>query len=418
LSAALCTLGQQQADWSAQYRLYSQRRTAPEAAFAQILREAAVKTPAGPLWLGLDDSTLRKSGRRIPHTGWRRDPLSPPFAINFQWGQRVVQTSLLFAHAGGAARALPVDFCLLPQVSKKAPASERRAANVNVVAAARLEKLRVHLPPERAVVAAVDGRFTNRTFLRGRPAKVAVVGRVRKDTALFYPPAKEAQTGRPRFYGAVAPSPETLRQDENHPWQTLPIFAAGKEHAMKIKVLGPVRSRLTGAAEVRVVVIAPLAYRLRARGKLLYRQPAYLLISDPDLSLAEAVQGYVWRWEVEVNFREEKTLLGVGQAQVRHAQSVERVPVLQVAAYSALLWAAENTTAPERPAVPAPRWRRYTASAARPSTATLLNQLRHESWAGSVQPQSLRGLWDRHSQDHNPTKLTTNLASAVFLAAT
>jgi hypothetical protein len=195
------------------------------------------------LWLGLDDSTLRKSGRRIPHTGWRRDPLSPPFRVNLQWGQRVVQTSLLFAHAGGTARALPVDFCLLPQVSKKAPAHQRRAANVNVVAAARLEKLRAHLPPERAVVAVVDGRFTHRTFLRARPAKVALVGRVRKDTALFYPPAGQAHTGRRRLYGAPAPSPETLRQDQTQPWQTLPVFAAGKEHAMKLKVLGPVRSR-------------------------------------------------------------------------------------------------------------------------------------------------------------------------------
>jgi hypothetical protein len=32
-----------------------------------------------------------------------------------------------------------------------------------------------------------------------------------------------------------------------------------------------------------------------------------------------------------VNFREEKTLLGVGQAQVRHAASTQAVPALQVA---------------------------------------------------------------------------------------
>jgi hypothetical protein len=141
------------------------------------------------------------------------------------------------------------------------------------------------------------------------------------------------------------------------------------------------------------------------------------LISDPALRLAEAVQGSVWRWEVEVNFREEKTLLGVGQAPVRPAQSVERVPALQVAAYSALLWAAENSTAPAKSAVPAPRWRRDAACATRPSTAALINQLRHESWAGSVAPQSLRALWDRHPPDHNPKKLTSNLATAVFLAA-
>lgn len=416
LTGCLSTLGAQQRDWSADYRLYARERVAPEAAFGTILAEAAARTP-GRLWLGLDDSTLHKSGRRIPRCGWRRDPLSPPFAVNFQWGQRFVQSSLLFPHAGGPARALPVDFCVLPQAGKTASAEERRAANVNVVAVGRLEKLRAHLPAGRGVIAAVDGRFTNRTFLRARPASVEVVGRVRKDTALFFAPQAQAATGRRRFYGAPAPSPEALRQDESRPWQEVEIFAAGKTHAMKFKELGPVRSRLTGAADLRVIVIAPLGYRLRKGGKLLYRQPAYLLVSDPALSVSEAVQGYVWRWEVEVNFREEKTLFGVGQAQVRHPESVERVPALQVAAYSALLWAAELTGAPAAPAVPPPRWRRRSRSAPRTSTAALLNQLRHESWAGSVTPRSLRALWTRDPATQSASKLIPNLASALFLAA-
>jgi hypothetical protein len=416
LTGCLSTLGAQQQDWSADYRLYSARRAEPEAAFGTILAEAGARV-AGRLWLGLDDSTLRKSGRRIPQTGWRRDPLSPPFAVNFQWGQRIVQSSLLFPSQVGPARGLPVDFCVLPQAGKTAPPEERRAANVNVVAAARLAKVRAQLPAGRALVAAVDGRFTNRTFLRGRPAEVAVVGRVRKDTALFFAPAGQAATGRRRLYGQAAPSPEALRTDESRPWERVPVFAAGTNHEMKIKVLGPVRSRLTGGADVRVIVIAPLGYRLRKQGKLLYRQPAYLLVTDPALSVAEAVQGYVWRWEVEVNFREEKTLFGVGQAQVRHPESVERVPALQVAAYSALLWASELTGAPACAAVPAPRWRRRAETPPRPSTAALLNQLRSESWAGSVRPESLRALWAPRSQDQNAPKLVPNLASAVFLAA-
>jgi hypothetical protein len=64
---------------------------------------------------------------------------------------------------------------------------------------------------------------------------------------------------------------------------------------------------------------------------LLYRQPAFLICSDPQLELTQIVQNYIWRWDIEVNFREEKTLLGVGQAQVRHAASTQAVPALQVA---------------------------------------------------------------------------------------
>jgi hypothetical protein len=36
----------------------------------------------------MDDSILRKSGRKIPGVGYRRDPLSPAFHLNFVRGMR------------------------------------------------------------------------------------------------------------------------------------------------------------------------------------------------------------------------------------------------------------------------------------------------------------------------------------------
>jgi hypothetical protein len=49
--------------------------------------------------------------------------------------------------------------------------------------------------------------------------------------------------------------------------------------------------------------------------------------------------GYLWRWGVEVNFRDEKNLAGTGDAQVRSASSNQHLPAVTVAAY-ALLWVA------------------------------------------------------------------------------
>ncbi len=68
---------------------------------------------------------------------------------------------------------------------------------------------------------------------------------------------------------------------------------------------------------LQLIVIAPLAYRLRQGSKLLYRKPAFLLCTDENLDPQVVIETDVWRWDIEVNFREEKTLLGVGQAQVR-----------------------------------------------------------------------------------------------------
>jgi hypothetical protein len=79
---------------------------------------------------------------------------------------------------------------------------------------------------------------------------------------------------------------------------------------------------------LRIVVIAPLAYCRRPtpgrpQGKILYRQPAFLLCTNPALPVQQIVQQYFWRWNIEVNFREEKPLLDAGQAQVRHRHSCQ-----------------------------------------------------------------------------------------------
>jgi len=185
---------------------------------------------------------------------------------------------------------------------------------------------------------------------------------------------------------------------------------------MKIKPMAPWRSRRTGPGDGRWMVMAPPGYRLRAGGKLLYRQPAYLWVTDPGLSLAEAVQGCVWRWEQEVNFRDQKTRLGVGQAQVRHPQSVGRLPAWQVAANSARLWCAQKRGEPAQVlCLPRPKWRGQ-APPVWASPASLIHQLRYDAWAGAIRPETFRGFWDHPGPDQKPEKLDPSLPAAIFFA--
>jgi hypothetical protein len=107
---------------------------------------------------------------------------------------------------------------------------------------------------------------------------------------------------------------------------------------------------------VRVVVVRPLAYRPRKGAHLLYRNPAYLLCTDPDLPLDRLLQSYLWRWEVELNFRDEKTVIGVGEAQVRTKEAIEAVPAFIVAAYAFLLLAGTENNKSES-LLPKPKWR-------------------------------------------------------------
>ena len=424
VTGALTTAGRQQQDWTADYRLL--QHLPMEAVFAQVQGETLART-TGPWIVALDDSMTRKTGRTIPGCGWRRDPLSPPFQVNLQWGQRVLQLAAAIPAQDGSARLVPIDWCEAPlprKPSRRAERAEqdayreaRKQANLNVVATQRMAQLRQRT--ERPIHFVGDGRFTNRTVLHHLPAHTVLIGRIRKDTKLYALCSPCAgSNGRPRRYGTALPTPEAVRIDPQRPWTEVSAWATDRTHRFKVKTLGPVLARVRGVdAAVRVVVIAPVSYRLRRGGKLLYRQPAYLICTEPDLPLDQLVQEYLWRWDIEVNFRDEKNLLGVGEAQVRQPEAVRRQPAGTVAAYALLLLAGLSAYGHDRlpPAVPLPKWRRGQPPR-RATTALLLSQLRRELWSHCLRPESLNHFTSPAPVDQNPPKLSFDLASAVFYA--
>ncbi len=158
-----------------------------------------------------------------------------------------------------------------------------------------------------------------------------------------------------------------------------------------------------GKRDVRLVVIRPLGYRPRAGSKVLYRKPPYLIVSDPNLSLEQIVRQYVWRWEIEVNCREQKTLLGVGQAQVRQPDAVERIPQFMTAVYALLVLPGASWSRQQGvdDALPRPHWRRR-SQPQRLTTQRLISHLRAELWADGVQRQHFCGL---RNTPHPNTKL-------------
>ena len=423
-------------DWSAAYRLFSEPRFDAEKIFDVIRRACLHETPSGePFVAAMDDSLLRKTGKKTPGVTWRRDPLGPPFQVNFVRGQRVLQISggVPLGEAPGPVRMIPLDFRHVPTAKrprKVAPESEwaayrqaQKTLNINRQGAERLRVLRERLAkddPTRDLWAVVDGRFTNGTFLKNLPEKTVVIGRVRSDARFHHPPAPESvvRRGRKLQYGDRAPTPEALRQDETVPWRTVRVWAADKVHEVRVKTMGPVLWRAAGAERpLRVVVIAPLAYRPRKGSRLLYREPAYLICTDPDAPLEKIVQAYVGRWDIEVNFRDEKQIVGAGEAQVRSAHSVQSAPALAVAAYALLhlagLRAFGKTGRPGD--VPPPKWRK---NAVRPrvTTADWIRQLRHELWGLGLRSGNFSGFSCERRRDGKPEKLSPDLEAAVLYA--
>ena len=431
ISGMLCASAQQFADWSAAYRLFGRQRFDPEALFAPVRQEVVTRlSPKEPLVVMMDDTLIRKRGRKVHGAGWKRDPLGPAFCRNIVWGQRFLQVSAAVPDPAiaGLARGIPIDMTHAPSPAKpgKRASGEawaeyrvrQQAMKVSTVGAARLARLREQLDRDdagRCLIVSVDGGFTNRALFRDLPDNTVAIGRIRKDAKLFLPPAAETRPrrGRRRWYGAPLPTPEQFRQDESIPWRSVTAFAAGKTHSFAVKTMAPVRWLGTGATDVRVVVVRPLAYRPRKGSHLLYRNPVYLLCTDPDLPLERLLQSYLWRWEVELNFRDEKTVMGVGEAQVRTKEAAAAVPAFVVAAYAFLLLAGTQG-GPGTSGLPKPKWR-TAEPPIRQSTASMVGMFRSQLW-GKAMGVNITDFGEKKTAGTKPVLFGKSLPSAVCYA--
>ena len=346
LTGLLSTHGKQGEDWSAAYRLYQGTRFDAEGISRSLLKEVVnFQKEESPVVVALDDTIFRKTGKKIPKTKTMRDPLSPPFHVNLIRGQRVIQISAAVSDSEGMARMIPVSLREAPCVLKpKKNASEEewteyrrqsKEQNLSKEGVRGMSLLRNDLDTvsseEKALWLTVDGSYTNSTVLRHLPDRTVLIGRVRKDAALHFLPEAKKEKGRKRTYGDKAPTPEEVRKNELQAWQPIRAFATGKKHDFRVKTIEGLKWKTAGENQnLRLVVIGPVGYRLSQKSRVLYRNPAYLICTDPHLSLQQILQAYLWRWGIEVNFRDQKTLLGMGQAGVRHNDAVIKVPQMAV----------------------------------------------------------------------------------------
>jgi hypothetical protein len=439
VTGMLMTSGQAFEDWSAAYRVFTGERFAPDTLFgvvrSGILAELA---PGAPYVVHVDDTLAHKTGTKIHGVAYKRDPLGPAFQTNLIRAQRFLQmsASLPYGPNPSEASVIPIDFAHAPtppKPRKNAPAEQwkaykekRKQTALPLVAAQRTQHLRAWLDAqpngrERPFWEVGDGGYTNTTTLKNLPERTTFIARVRKDAELYYlpDPGDDCGKGRKRIYGRRAPTPEAIRQDDAVPWQQVTVWAAGKTHACRVKVAGPFRSRMAGERPtLRLVIIAPLGYRPRKGSRILYREPAYLLCTDPQLSVQDIVQAYAWRWGIEVNHRDEKQLIGVGQAQVRTPKATGNVPALLAATYAMMLLAARQAYghAPIPDALPRPKWQQDKGRT-HASTPEMIQHLRAELWGRALGVTHFSRFADRPTQDANAEKCRPRLDDAVLYAA-
>jgi hypothetical protein len=354
ITGMLISIGKQFRDWTSAYRLFYGTRMEIDKMF-EVSTQACLEQllPSQMIVIHMDDTVIRKTGKTIPGTGWKRDPLGPAFHTNFIWAQRFIQTtiSLYGNEFNSQSNSIPIDFFHCPSVKspgKKATQDDidiykekKKKNNMSVHGLARIKIMRKRIDDmvskDRELFLCVDGSYTNQTILKNLPKNTTLIGRIRKDAKFNYLPETEKTKGRNKIYGKQVPTPEEIRKDESIPWQRVKGYAAGKVHDFKVKVIPSIKWTKAGKQHtIQLVVIAPLAYRKKEGSKLLYRQPAYLICTDNNLAIEKLLQAYLWRWEIEVNFKDEKTTSGCGEAQVRNQEATYKAPQFGVAMHSLL----------------------------------------------------------------------------------
>ena len=391
ISRAVTALGRSDQDWSADYKLFSRSRWDARELYVPVMEQGLKLIGNGPIPIALDDTKLSKSGRNVPGAGWHRDPMSPPFHVNLRWGVRYLQASLLVRQAcdgpEAGCRSLPIRFEPAPWIrkpGKRATEEDRKAYrkaqkehNLSRSGRQMLVELRQSLDRlggrGRVMIVAADGGFCNRALFGEALEGVRLLARTRKDARLCYP----AKPGKRGLYDAELFTPQQVRLNSSIEWEDTAVFYAGAFRSIRYKQCpGVLWRRGSGTRPLRLIAIAPQPYTAPGGGQS-YRDPAYLLTDDLESPVSLLMQIYFDRWQIEVNHREEKSFIGVGQAQLWSSLSAARHPTFQVASYSLILLASllEFGAARTDSYTPLPKWRK---SASRPSILDLLTRLRQD----------------------------------------
>ena len=423
--------GQQFTDWSAAYKLFKNKRMDIGGLFDVARQKVLSLLPSNErIVVHLDDTLIRKRGKKISGTSWKRDPLGPPFHTNFVWGQRFVQISASVPQQPGCCqvRAIPIDFHHSPSIKKPTRFSSEEEilnyknnhsqATLSYQGATRIVELRKKLDDaghqNKNLCISVDGSYTNHTVLKQLPVNTTLIGRIRKDTKLYSIPEVQPKVGRKKIYGEQLPTPEDIRKSVDYPEIRVEAWATGRIHNFKVKVINNVRWRSAGKKhDLQLMIISPLGYRLNKKSRILYRQPAYLICTDNKLNTTQLLQAYLWRWEIEVNFRDEKTLLGCGQAQVRGAEAVEKAPAFSVAMYSFLhLSSLLANQSRDQSVLPRPKWDPAKANQ-RLSTTEIMSLFRLQLWSKNIK-NNFSGFVNKQHQLRSHNNIADPLMSAAF----
>jgi SRSO17 transposase len=350
-----------------------------------------------PLYVLVDDTLARKSGKCIALGSMHHDPLlstgrKPFFHFGHVWvvlalwvplpmgGSRGFALPLLFRLYVGAKPGGKADAPSRPGSGKRHQAATTVAQDAprrtKLELARDLIALVAQWAGERTIFVVCDSAYAASATLDDRPAKVHVISRLRMDAALWTspPPRRPRQPGRPRKKGRRLPNPQAIAA-QCRKWRALPVTIYGREVTTRSLSFTALWYKALPTHPIRIVVVRDPA------GK---RKDEAFFCTDLTTTPTFILEGFARRWTIEVTFHDSKQFLGFEHPQSQAKQAVLRTAPMAFVVYDlVLLWYAGQL---QRGAAPTwvlrPWYRRKSA----PSFLDMLTALRQTGWLRFSEP--------------------------------
>ncbi|MGB9774890.1 MAG: IS701 family transposase, partial [Bacteroidota bacterium] len=249
------------------------------------------------LFLIVDDTIAKKSGKRIPGCGWHKDH-SQNMANVF--GHQWVVSALLYK-----------DF-LLPLWAKlyhpKGTKGCGRFETKIALAKRIVEGLRLPLPCKLYILA--DSWYWAKTLVKVcRKCGYHMISQLKSNSVLSIHGNRTKVTSLLRFTAS---------------YREVSLFVYGKTKRLQVaRFIGEIKD----LGKVAVVVV-----------KEKRKKPIYLVCTNPHLPATVVIQYYAKRWKIEQLIKDLKQRLGLGHYQVRTLQAILRHVALALLSYCVLIF--------------------------------------------------------------------------------
>ena len=285
--------------------------------------------------VAVDDTLLRRSGRRVAEAFWQHDgsrpgPKQAQVGYGNNWLIAGIVVDLPFLDR---PVCLPVAFAL---VAKHGPSKQILTGQLIATLAAALPGRHLHVVADSAYAGA-DGAET-RTALHGRglPAGISLTSRLRANAVLTAIATPTPGTpGRPKRIGhrlGTAKHLAVLMRAQAR-WTSATVSRYGRTDQVELADIHCLWYGVYRSRTVRVILLRDPDRRTTTGYHLA------LISTDLTTAADQIVTRYAARWSIEVAIEDAKQITGVGQARNRTPTAVARtVPFALTVQSLVVLW--------------------------------------------------------------------------------